>query len=158
MTTTEPAPVASPVGGRDLQLATRATRAVLDRILADAGITFEQMAVLNTIELEGGSIAGDALVGQLAGILKIDDADARQAVATATAPGLVQPVDGRPEQLELSATGREVRADYGRHSAQVSAQVWGGLPHADLLATKRVLDAVTSRANAMLAGGAALDR
>jgi DNA-binding MarR family transcriptional regulator len=157
MTTTQPTPVASPVGGRDLQLATRATRAVLDRVLADAGITFEQMAVLNTIEFEGGSIAGDALAVQLVQILKIDDAAARRAIAAVAEPGLVQPVGEQPEQLELAVAvaGRRLHADYSRQSFQISAEVWGGLPQEDLAATKRVLDAVTGRANAMLA---AVDR
>ena len=150
MTTTEPTPLASPVGGRDLQMATRATRAVLDRVLADAGITFEQMAVLNTIELEGGSIATDALAAQLVQILKIDDAAARRAIATVAEPALVQPIGEQPEQLELSAAGRRLHADYSRQSLQISAEVWGGLPHEDPVATKRVLDAVTGRANAML--------
>ena len=153
MTTTETTPVASPVGGRDLQLATRATRAVLDRVLADAGITFEQMAVMNTIELAGGSIAGDALAVQLVQTLKIDDAAARGAIAAVVEPGFVQPVGGQPEHLKLSAAGRGLHTDYSRQSSQISAEVWGGLPQDDLAATKRVLDAVTGRANAMLAAG-----
>jgi len=153
MTTTETTPVASPVGGRDLQVATRATRAVLDRVLADAGITFEQMAVMNTIELAGSSIAGDALAVQLVQTLKIDDAAARGAIAAVVEPGFVQPVEDRPDQWELSAAGRRLHAEYSRQTVQISAEVWGGLPQEDLVATKRVLDAVTSRANAMLAAG-----
>ena len=155
MTITEPAPAAPPVGGRDLQIATRATKAVLDRLLVDSGMTFEQMVVLNTIELAGGSLPTEALVAELVATLKIDDDAARNAIATTIDAGLVHAIAANAGALELSASGRDLRERYTQDSAQVSAAVWGGLDHADLVATKRVLDAVTDRANTLLSDGAA---
>jgi hypothetical protein len=95
-------PPAPTLTGRDLGQAERATRAVLERLLAEHGVTFLQSVALNLLA-DAGSVLleRDGLVRQMTGSLKIDETPVLAAVDELVRLGLVTGGPG-PECLELT--------------------------------------------------------
>ncbi|MEU5220492.1 MarR family transcriptional regulator [Streptomyces sp. NPDC020807] len=142
---TTTAPAADP---RNLALAHYAARAVLERVLARHGLTFQQQVALRVAVTAGTPPTRDELVAQVHGSLKADPAEIGATLDELLAGGLLA-ADG--DRLRPTEEGRERFAAAGAEGAPVSARVWGGIPAEDLAAAGRVLALVTERANAELA-------
>jgi hypothetical protein len=136
------------LNGQVLGEAAHATRALLDRVLADTGTTFHQSVVLNATIAGGGTAPRAAIVARMVGALKIDAATAESTIAVLTAEGLVE-TDGT--SIALTDAGR------ARHDAirvpllAVTTRLYADLPADDLTTAGRVLATITARANAELA-------
>jgi DNA-binding MarR family transcriptional regulator len=137
--------------GRDVGMAEKATRALLDRLLDEADVAFTSWTVLYTLGTEPGPVAHDELVRRLVHGLKIGEGEARAAVDGLVAGGLVAPAEGT-DGLAMSPAGHAVHGPIRQAVAEITAELYGDLPEADLAATRRTLAEVTRRANARLAG------
>jgi DNA-binding MarR family transcriptional regulator len=147
--TQAPVSPAPTLTGRDLGQAERATRAVLDRLLAQSGLAFLQWVALGLLEDAGPDLERDGLVRQMAGALKIDEPPVLAAVDELVRLGLVAsgPAPGR---LELTPAGRRRLKDARDGVDRLTERLYGGLPQDDLATAHRVLALITERANAEL--------
>ncbi|MFJ8314183.1 MULTISPECIES: MarR family transcriptional regulator [unclassified Streptomyces] len=143
MTTTAPA-----ANARALGLAHYAARSVLEHVLAQHGITFQQQVALRAALTADAPQTPDDLVTQVQVSLKADPTDIRATLDELLAKQLLI-TDGA--HLRPTDTGRELIAAVGAETAPVTARIWGGIPAEDLAAASRVLTLVTERANAELA-------
>ena len=134
--------------GQDIGQAEKATRAVLNRLLARTGTGFHGWVILNVLGTNGSALAQAELVSRVVDGLKIEEPAVHAALAGLVDQGLVSRVDAG---LALTAAGaarfQEVREGIG----EITRRLYGGLPTEDLVTARRVLAAVTERANAELA-------
>ncbi|KOV91558.1 hypothetical protein [Streptomyces sp. NRRL B-3648] len=147
MTTTASttAPVAD---ARALGLAHYAARGVLEHVLAQHGITFQQQVVLRAAVTADAPQTPDDLITQVQGSLKADPADLRATLDELLAKQLLV-ADGA--HLRSTDAGHELLAAVGAETAPITARIWGGIPAEDLAAAGRLLALVTERANTELA-------
>lgn len=144
-------PTTPALNGQLIGQAERATRAVLDRLLARTGTGFTEWVALNLATSNAAPIAPEILAARLAHGLKTSVADALVAIAALRDGGLVHDLpDGT---LAPSRAGRERYEEISSGIAAVSARLYGDLPLAEVAAAGRVLATVTERANALLTEG-----
>ncbi|MGH9288609.1 MAG: MarR family winged helix-turn-helix transcriptional regulator [Acidimicrobiales bacterium] len=137
--------------GQDIGQAERATRAVLDALLAETGTTFHQWVILNVMAGAASPVELDPLVQRLTHGLKIDRPTALGAIDEVVAKGLVSR-SGGPVRLALTPAG-DTRFRAVRHGIdQITHRLYDDLPPEDLATAHRILAIVTERANAELAG------
>ena len=136
---------AATLNGQVIGQAERATRAVLEVLLAETGTAFTNWVALNLV-VTHADMTTDSLVEQLVTGLRITDSEARTSIddlvrtTLLTASGTVR----------LTAAGR---ARYQRISdgiAEITRRLYHDLPHDDLVAARRVLETLTERARAEL--------
>jgi hypothetical protein len=141
-----------PLTGQEIALAANATRALLDALLAELGTSFHSWVILNFAGTAGGSAKRGAVVARMRSALKIDAASAETAVDELLSLGLAA-ADGEALVLTEEGTSRfeQIRAGSGA----IVDRLYTGLPVDDQLTTRRILETVTERANAELAGSAA---
>lgn len=144
MTTT--APLVDP---RTIALAHYAARAVLERVLASYGTTFQQNVTLRLAAVADGPVERAALVDGVTDALKVDAADAHETIDELIAAGLL--VAAEASRVEISGSGRELYARTSAETAPVSARTYAGISEEDRAVTGRVLTLITERANAELA-------
>ena len=143
--TSTPAPQAT-LNGQVIGQAERSTRAVLDRLLAEARTPFHQWVALNVIGTQGAQTAA-SLVEQLATGLLIDHSAAHAAVDLARADGLIEGSD----PVALTADGRARFEAITAGIAGITSRLYADLPHEDLVVARRVLETLTERARVVLA-------
>jgi DNA-binding MarR family transcriptional regulator len=131
------------LNGQLIGQAERVTRALLDRLLAGAGITFTQWVTLNVT----ATADPDDLETQVAGGLRVAPAEARAAIATLVERGLLRPEGG------LTTAGRSRYEEIAAGIAEISRRLYADLPADDLAAAARMLAAVIGRAQSELAAG-----
>jgi DNA-binding MarR family transcriptional regulator len=136
--------------GQDIGQAERATRALLDRVLAEVQTTFHQSVVLNLTANAAAPPEVEGMATRLAQGLKIDRSTARRAIDELVAGGLVSR-SGDPASLTLTSEGEARFAAIRRGIDQIAERLYGDLPPEDLATTHRILAIVTERANAELA-------
>jgi DNA-binding MarR family transcriptional regulator len=144
---------ARPFDGRDLNLAARATRDVLDALLAAASIDFEQWVALRTVGL-AGEIDTARLRSGIAADLRVSPQAADDLVSWLLGSGRGEERDG---QTVLTRDGRARFDRLQRAMGAATAELYAGIPQADLAATARVLREVTDRAAARVGGRPAGD-
>ncbi|MEU8675311.1 hypothetical protein [Streptomyces sp. NPDC048560] len=142
------------VNGQIIGQAHYATRAVLERLLAESGTTFHQCVALNATAGEGGTTGRTALAARMTDTLKIDRASAEAVLAELTGAGLLEEAPGDGTRLALTESGRERQAGIRSGTAAITERLYTGLPAEELAAAGRVLTALTARANAVLAEAA----
>jgi hypothetical protein len=163
MTTSTTTPTPPVLTGRDIGAAARATGALLDRLLDEADLPFGEWTVLFTLA-GSGPLSRSALVQQQAGGLKVPESTARATVDGMLASGLIAPAggsepaggtddgsDAADPRLAPTAAGMAVYRPIRQAVNQITVDLYGDLPAADLEATRRTLEEVTRRANARLA-------
>ncbi len=133
----------TPLNGQIIGQAERATRAVLDRLLATTGTTFEDWVAINLTATTG---PGD-VTGRLSTGLRLEPADASAVVAGLVDAGLLT-ADGA-----LTPAGRVRYDDISEGLAEVTGRLYDDLSADDLLVASRVLSTVTDRARQELAAG-----
>ncbi|CCK25561.1 hypothetical protein BN159_1182 [Streptomyces davaonensis JCM 4913] len=151
MTTNTPTttPASTPLlNPQVIGLAHYAGRAVLERVLARHGMTFQQSIALRRAAAQG-PVERDGLVGGVVDALKVTPAEAHSVVDELITADLLSP-EG-PSQVRITDTGRELFDRTSAETAPISARVYAGIPEEDLAAAGRVLTLITERANAELA-------
>ncbi|GAA3810634.1 hypothetical protein GCM10022403_050580 [Streptomyces coacervatus] len=143
MTTTAPT-----VSGRVIGLAHYAGRAVLERVLARRGATFQQQITLRPLAAAEGPVEREVLVGQVAGDLKVDAAVVEGVIEELIAKGLAAAETSR---VRITDAGREFHTEVSAETGEISARIYAGIPAEDLAAAGRVLALVTERADKELA-------
>ncbi|MGF0176387.1 MarR family transcriptional regulator [Streptomyces sp. Marseille-Q5077] len=144
MTTTTPL-----LDPRVIALAHYASRALLERVLARHGATFQQSVTLRLVNVADGPVERDHLVDAVVGALKIDAAEAHSVVDELIAAQLLAPQE--PSQVRITDAGRELYEQTSAETAPISARVYADIPAEDLAAAGRVLTLITERADAELA-------
>ncbi|WP_328877607.1 MarR family transcriptional regulator [Streptomyces sp. NBC_00299] len=144
MTTTTPL-----LDPRVIALAHYASRALLERVLARHGATFQQSVTLRLVNVADGPVERDHLVDGVVGALKIDAAKAHSVVDELIAAQLLAPQE--PSRVRITDAGRELYERTSAETAPISARVYADIPTEDLAAAGRVLTLITERANAELA-------
>ncbi|MEU5950871.1 MarR family transcriptional regulator [Streptomyces sp. NPDC047525] len=153
MTTTTPAPIPAPTtNGRVIALAHYAGRALLEGVLARHGATFHQSVTIRTLVVAGESMDRDELVAEVDGYLKIGEPVVRGVVEELTAAKLLEGDPAQASRLRLTDAGRKLHDTTGAETAEISARLYAGIPAEDLAVAGRVLELITERANAELAG------
>ena len=145
----------TPVLTRDIGRAERTLRALLDRLLDDAGISFPQWTVFNLLD-GSASLSRSELVRRLVDGHVAPEPEARAAVDGLLSAGLVKEVeaaDADDPVLTLTPAGEAVFRRIRQAVAGITDDVFGGLPPADVEATRRTLEEVARRAKARLAAG-----
>jgi hypothetical protein len=138
--------------GQDIGQAHFATRAVLERLLAQAGLDFGASVTLNAAEGNDSPLRRADLIARVVHGLKIEEPAAGAVLTALLDQGLVAltPPTATDPQVTLTPAGKarfqQVRDGIG----QITQRLYGGLPTDDLAAAHRVLTTVTARANAEL--------
>jgi DNA-binding MarR family transcriptional regulator len=138
------------LNGQVLGEAEHAVRAVLDRLLADIGTSFQHWVALNTVTV-AGPLDSHQLIGRLVGGLKIDESTAATTIAELTAADLLQVLPGPGSPIGLTGSGQTRYQRIRTGIDDVTARLYAGLPGEDLATAGRVLTILTARANAELA-------
>lgn len=148
---------------RDIGQAERALRALLERLLDEAGLSFSEWTVL--VFLDGaGTLTHDELVRRQVDGRVVTEAEARAAVDGLLRRGLLVPADnaggvGRRgvadenPRLALTAAGEAVYLPVRGTVDRTTGRLYGDLPQDALEATHRTLAEVHRRANVRLAAG-----
>jgi DNA-binding MarR family transcriptional regulator len=137
---------APPLNGQVIGQAERATRAVLDVLLAAENTSFVNWVTLNLTATQDDTKT-EALVDQLVNGLRIDQTEARAAVDEVDAAGLVSVGD----RVRLTTAGEAKYARISAGIADIAARLYHDLAHDDLVIARRVLETLTDRARAELA-------
>ncbi|WNM33197.1 MarR family transcriptional regulator [Streptomyces sp. Li-HN-5-11] len=144
MTTTTPL-----VDSRVIGLAHYAARAVLERVLARHGVTFQQSVTLRLASVADGPLERERLTDDVVASLKIAAAEAHDTIEELIAARLLAPEP--PSHVRITDTGRELYETSSAETGAIAARIYAGIPTEDRAVAGRVLTLVTERANAELA-------
>ena len=124
--------------------------AILDRELAGTGLTENQWVILTLAVAGGGTAEHEQFARQVAGNLKISEAEAQARIAEMIAAQQLQTAD---EGTVVTVTGaaRQLHSQIRATVAEITQRLWGDLPAEDLATAGRILSIITERANAELA-------
>jgi DNA-binding MarR family transcriptional regulator len=147
-------PESPPLTGQHIGEAENAIRAVLDALLAQTETTFHQWVALRVLAASGAGLERDLLVPRMTSGLKIEESPVRAAIGQLDTLGLVTVADDgdRHDVVTLTDAGRARHRSIQDGVNRITERLYGDLPAADLVTTRRVLAVVTERANAVLAG------
>jgi MarR family transcriptional regulator for hemolysin len=138
-----------PLAGQ-INVAARATRGLLDAVLAQAGTTFSSWTVLAALSTRGPAIQRDLakslnMIGPSV-VERIDQLESAGLVTRSAVPG-----DRRASLVDLTAEGDALVARVGGVMRSTEDALTGGLDPDDVQATRRVLAQVAERARALRA-------
>ncbi|WP_316750726.1 MarR family winged helix-turn-helix transcriptional regulator [Streptomyces herbicida] len=136
------------VDGRVVALAHYAARAVLERVLSQYDVTFQQFITLRLAAVADGPVERDTLVDGVTGAVKVDASDVHGTIAELIAAGLL--TEEGPSRMRITDAGRELYAKGSTETATIAARIYDGIPEKDRAVAGRVLTLVTERANAEL--------
>ena len=138
-----------PLNTQVIGQAESALGALLEPLLAGAGITFQQWLVLTVTAASGGRADRGQLVARISGARKIDGTAVESAIAELAAAGLATATG----PLALTDPGRNVYERVRGAVEELNAELFA-FPAEDLATAGRVLSVLTARANAVLARSA----
>ncbi|MCZ4515399.1 MarR family winged helix-turn-helix transcriptional regulator [Streptomyces sp. ActVer] len=144
-------PITPTVNGRVIALAHYAGRAVLERVLARTGNTFNQSVTLRVVAIADTPIARDKVAADVTGSLKIEESAVQTTIDELVTAKLVEEDSPDGSGLRLTPVGRELYERVTAETNQISARIYADIPAEDLATAGRVLTLVTERANAELA-------
>lgn len=140
-----------PLNTQVIGQAESALGALLEPLLASAGISFQQWLVLTVTAASGGRTDRGQLVARIAGARKTGPAEAESAIAELTAAGLVTAgLATATGPLALTDSGQDAYQRIRGAIEELNAELFA-FPSEDLATAGRVLSIVTERANAVLA-------
>lgn len=146
--------VAQPVNGQDINLAARATRNALELLLADHGTSFRPLAAMNVIASRGAALEPEDVVASLSNAFDVENEPVKTILHGLETRGLVRrttsTVDGK-RHFELTEEGKAEHQRLSALTATLTAELYRGFEAEDLATTRRVLVALTERANARVA-------
>ncbi|MFF4575967.1 MarR family transcriptional regulator [Streptomyces sp. NPDC001410] len=146
------ATTAPTVNGRVIALAHYAARALLEGVLVSHGATFHQSVTLRAVVVAGESVGRDELVADVTGSLKTGESVVRGVIEEMTAAKLLEADPAETSRMRLTDSGRDLYESTTAETAEISARLYAGIPDEDLAIAGRVLNLITERANAELAG------
>jgi hypothetical protein len=129
----------------------KALNAILDRHLAGTGLTEPPWVPLTLTVASGGTVDRDQLIGRVAGVLKVSEAEALAHITELAAAQLLQAPDGAGAPVKLTDAGQQLHGQIRNAVTQITQRLWGALPADDLATAGRVLSTILARANAELA-------
>ena len=135
-----------PLSTQVIGQAESALGALLEPLLAGAGITFQQWLVLTVTAASGGRADRGQLVARISGARKVDGTEVESAIAGLAAAGLATATG----PLALTDPGRNVYERIRGAVEELNAELFA-FPPQDLATAGQVLSIVTERANAVLA-------
>jgi hypothetical protein len=130
----------------------KALNAILDRQLAGTGVTEPQWVTLSLTIASGGTVDRGQLVGRVAGVLKVSEAEAQAHITELAAGQWLQAPDDEVSPVKLTDAGQQLHCRIHTAVTQITQRLWGNLPAEDLATAGRVLSTVLARANAELGG------
>ena len=125
---------------------------LLDRELAGSGMNRPQWITLTVAVMSGGTLDRSALVGRVAGALKISGADTGARIDELVAAGLLQLTQRDGSAVSVTEAGSHAHDHIRAAVTEITQRLWGDRPADDLAIAGRVLGTVLERANAELAG------
>jgi MarR family transcriptional regulator for hemolysin len=141
-----------PLAGQ-INVAARATRGLLDAVLAAAGTTFSSWTVLAALSARGPAIQRDLAASlKMIGpsiVERIDQLESAGLVTRAPVPG-----DRRASLVELTADGKALIGRLQGVMRSTEDALTGGLDPREVEITRRVLAQVADRARTLRAGRA----
>jgi hypothetical protein len=152
-TRTESLP-AIPVGqaiGQAVGQAQAVLTGLLASVVAETGTRREAYLALQRLAGRGGAAGRDSFVRDLGDALGMDLWAAGELADSMVAEGLLTSADGT---IRLADPGAALRARIGDSIGALTAPVFGPLDPADVAATLRTLQEITTRARAARAAGA----
>ena len=135
-----------PLNTQVIGQAESALGALLEPLLAGAGITFQQWLVLTVTAASGGRTDRGQLVARIAGARKVDGTLVESAIAELADAGRATAAG----PLALTDAGQNVYERVRGAIDELNAGLFA-FPPEDLATAGRVLSIVTARANAVLA-------
>jgi DNA-binding MarR family transcriptional regulator len=137
--------------GQDIGQAERATRAVLEALLAEIGTSFLDWVTLNLLASGGSIVEQGELVHGITGGLKIDERPVLAALDELVTAGLVARTAGDQPRVELTPAGEALHHQVREGINRIADRLYRDFSADDLATAHRVLATVTERANAELA-------
>jgi DNA-binding MarR family transcriptional regulator len=128
-----------------------AANAILDRLLAEPGLTEPQWVTLTITVMGGGTLDRDQLVERVTGALKVSEAEAQALITELAGAQLLQVPDDERAPVKLTDLGQQLHTRIRDEVTQITQRLWGDLPAEDLATAGRILSTVLARANAELA-------
>ena len=135
--------MSTPFGPQLIGETEKTLNALLDRRLADTGLTEPQWVTLRLADQLGGTVDADGLAHAVRDRAHFGDADGL--VGALSARGLLQ-------QGDLTPAGRELLTEVQTALSVETAPIFDDLPADDVAAATRVLNEVVSRARVALSG------
>lgn len=130
---------------RQINVAARATRGLLDAVLAEAGTTFSGWSVLAALSTGGPAIQKDlARSLDMIGPSVVERLDQLEAAGLVVRSGV--PEDRRAYLVSLTGEGEELFARLRSVMKLTEAALTADIDPADIQTTRRVLAEVTARA------------
>jgi hypothetical protein len=136
---------------RDVNLAAIATRALLDTLLEDAGLSFDHSILLSQVDeatAAGRDLTMDDVVRRRTIDLRRPAEESDEVVAAAVEAGLVT-VAGTV--VRVTDAGRALHDGIQAQVRDIVQRVYGSLSTEELVVARRVIDTVTERAREELA-------
>jgi hypothetical protein len=129
----------------------KAANAILERLLAEPGLTEPQWVTLSIAVMSGGALDHDRLIDRVADAAKFTEPEARARITELADAQLLHVHDDGRAPVELTEAGRQLHTQIRAAVSQITQRLWGDLPVEDLETAGRVLSTVLARANAELA-------
>lgn len=129
----------------------KAANALLDRLLAEPGLTEPQWVTLSITVMGDGGLDRAQLIDRVAGALKVSEGEAHARITELAAAQLLDvPDDGRAP-VNLTDAGAQLHTRIRAEVTEITQRLWGDVPAEELATAGRVLSTVLARANAELA-------
>jgi DNA-binding MarR family transcriptional regulator len=128
----------------------KAANAILERLLAEPGLTEPQWVTL-TIAVMSGTLDRDRLIDRVAGAAKFSEPQAQARITELADAQLLHVPDDERAAVKLTEAGQQLHTQIRAAVSQITQRLWGDLPVEDLETAGRVLSTVLARANAELA-------
>jgi DNA-binding MarR family transcriptional regulator len=133
---------APPLSGADINLAARATRSLLDVLLAQVSINFPQWIALQTLDGSSTPLDRTPLTTDLASRLELPSATIADVLGSLEQAGLIT-ADGAA--VRLTSRGDDVVKRVQAGIARIVGGLYGQFDPQELATTGRVLRAITER-------------
>jgi hypothetical protein len=131
----------------------KAANAILDRLLAEPGLTEPQWVALTLAVASGGTVERDEFVNRVSGALKISEAGAQSLLADLAVAQLLDVPDDGHAPPKVTDAGQQLYGTIRVRVGEVTDRLWGDVPPEELATAGRVLSTVLERANAELSTG-----
>jgi DNA-binding MarR family transcriptional regulator len=129
----------------------KAANAILDRLLAEPGLTEPQWVTLVIAAMTAGAFERGQLADRVADSLKISRPEAEALIAELTTANLLSIPNADHAAVTLTESGEQLYTETRAATIRITQRLWGDLPAEDLATAGRVLSTVLARANTELA-------
>jgi hypothetical protein len=129
----------------------KAANAILERLLAEPGLTEPQWVTLAITATSDGTLDRTQLTDRVSNALKVSKAEGQARIAELATTRLLRVPDQDHAKVKLTDAGEQLYAEIRTATTQITHRLWGDLPGEDLASTGRVLSTILARANAELA-------